>query len=402
MATPPDSTGPSPQADGSAEPLAQHFDSLRQQYEAAKLGMWLFLATEVLLFGGLFCLYAVARANHPETFAYGSRFLDRGWGTINTAVLIVSSLTMAMAVRCAQCGQRRELIIFLSLTLICAADFMGVKVIEYAHKFHNNLVWGMQFYEPPEGLVIAASASEQAPVQLLPGDPDIGRGLFRATCAGCHGTRGQGLPNSGKSLDTSEFISGLDDDGLLAFLLKGRMVGDPLNTTGISMLPRGGNPRLTDQDLLHITSYIRVLQSRSDRTTAGSRRSDRTSAEPQEFVITGSVIPAPPAGPSGLSPTAFESPAEQPAPGRRELPDPRIDPDRPPNAHLFFGLYFMMTGLHGIHVLGGMILISWLLVRAWRGDFTRGYFTPVDLVGLYWHVVDVIWIFLFPLQYLIS
>ena len=82
-------------------------------------------------------------------------------------------------------------------------------------------------------------------------------------------------------------------------------------------------------------------------------------------------------------------------------PDPRHDSERPANAHLFFGIYFVMTGLHGLHVVAGMILITWLLIRSIKGHFTSAYFTPVDLGGLYWHIVDVIWIFLFPLLYLI-
>lgn len=69
---------------------------------------------------------------------------------------------------------------------------------------------------------------------------------------------------------------------------------------------------------------------------------------------------------------------------------------------MFFGFYFMMTGIHGFHVLIGIILIAWLMVRANRGDFSSAYFTPVDLIGLYWHLVDLIWIYLFPLLYLIS
>jgi cytochrome c oxidase subunit 3 len=74
----------------------------------------------------------------------------------------------------------------------------------------------------------------------------------------------------------------------------------------------------------------------------------------------------------------------------------------PPNPQLFFGIYFAMTGLHGIHVLAGIVVISWLLVGALRGRYGPDYFTPVDLVGLYWHIVDMIWIFLFPLFYLIG
>ncbi len=411
MATPADSHGHAlagPHPDGF---LAHQFDSSAQQREAAKLGMWLFLATEALLFGGLFCLYAVFRANHPEIFAYGAQFLDTGWGALNTVVLIVSSLTMAIAVRCAQCGQQRGLVIFLVLTLICATDFLGIKAIEYAHKFHDNLVWGMRFYEPPHGLVFGQHATEPAAldvVQLAPGNADIGRGFFRNTCAGCHGTRGEGLPNSGKPLNASQFVSGLDDNGLLAFLLKGRMPSDPLNTTGIAMLPRGGNPLLTDQDLLHVIAYVRVLQSRPGRQpgqqpgeTKPLEQTGVPAAAPEDLLITRSFIPDAARGPSGLAPEAVESLAEDRSSTRAEHPDPRTDADRPDNAHLFFGVYFLMTGLHGLHVLIGMFVITWLLVRAYRGDFSRRYFTPVDLGGLYWHVVDVIWIFLFPMLYLI-
>ena len=97
----------------------------------------------------------------------------------------------------------------------------------------------------------------------------------------------------------------------------------------------------------------------------------------------------PPAkGPEGLAAPGDEAPAHVPA-------------EAPKNAQIFFSIYFMMTGLHGIHVLGGIAVIAWLLVRAQRGDFAGGYFTPVDLVGLYWHLVDLIWIYLFPLLYLI-
>lgn len=390
--------------------LAHHFASARQQHEAAKLGMWLLLATEVLLFGGLFCLYAVFRGSHPDVFTYGSQFLDIGWGAINTVVLIVSSLTMAMAVWCAQTGHQRGLVVFLSLTLICATDFLGVKAIEYAHKFHDNLVWGIRFYDAPRPTLqqsLPETHVAKEIIALAPGDAVQGRALFRFTCAGCHGPRGEGLPNSGKPLSTSPFIAGLDDAGLLAFLKVGRPVGDPLNTTGMVMSPRGGNMQLTDQDLAHIVQHLRVLQSRSTVASARSEpfaSSAESTADLEEpFVIPKSFIPNAARGPSGLSLAALDASASRSL--LRQKPtehiDPRIDPDRPANAHLFFGVYFLMTGLHGFHVLVGMAVIAWLLVRAMRGEFSQRYFTPVDLGGLYWHVVDVIWIFLFPLLYLI-
>ena len=101
------------------------------------------------------------------------------------------------------------------------------------------------------------------------------------------------------------------------------------------------------------------------------------------------VIPNAPSGPGGL---AAPKPAKDAHAGPGEAP---------PNTHIFFGIYFAMTGLHGIHVLAGMVVITWLIIGAFRGAYGPEYFTPVDLVGLYWHIVDLIWIFLFPLLYLI-
>lgn len=389
--------------------VAHQFSSATHQREAAKLGMWLFLATEILLFGGLFCLYAVYRGNHPEVFHYGSQFLDTGWGAINTVVLIVSSLTMAMAVYCAQCGHRRALIIFLGLTLICAVDFLGVKVIEYAHKFHDNLLWGVKFYDTPAHLRHIEPVVEPFPaveaIVLEPGDAEQGRSLYRFTCAGCHGTRGEGLPNSGKPLATSDFVADQNDDELLQFLLKGRAINDPLNTTGMAMLPRGGNPQLSDQDLADIIQHVRVLQARTNGASAASGGStiDSKPAEPEptEFIIPRTFIPYAAEGPGGGINIAILDPSRAALPETPAgHPDPRSDPQRPANVHMFFGIYFLMTGLHGIHVIVGMIIITWLLLRAVRGDFSNNYYTPVDLGGLYWHVVDVIWIFLFPLLYL--
>ena len=233
------------------EHLAHHFHSRRQQSESSKLGMWLFLATEILLFGGLFCAYAVYRANHPEIFIYAHQFLDKSLGGLNTVVLICSSLTMAWAVRAAQLGQQRLLRILLAMTLVFAFAFLGVKYVEYQHKWKHGLLWGKS-YRPAE------------------------------------------MPHSGGHVD-------------------------------------------------------------------GHHPSPENGGEPA-------------------------------APVPREAPK---------NVQVFFSIYFLMTGLHGIHVIGGLAAIAWLLARARAGAFGPEYFTPVDLVGLYWHLVDLIWIYLFPLLYLI-
>ena len=125
--------------------LAHHFDSLAQQSDATTLGMWVFLVTEVLFFGGLFATYMIYRSWYPDAFAAASHELDVTLGTINTVVLISSSLTMALAVHAAQLGQRKPLIIFLILTMILGAAFLGIKSVEYYHKFAEHHVPGPDF-----------------------------------------------------------------------------------------------------------------------------------------------------------------------------------------------------------------------------------------------------------------
>ncbi|MDO9694972.1 MAG: cytochrome c oxidase subunit 3 family protein [Candidatus Latescibacteria bacterium] len=266
--------------------LQHHFESMAQQYDSGKFGMWLFLVTEVLLFGGLFCAYAVYRANHPEIFAYAHQFLDKTLGGLNTLVLIVSSLTMAMAVRCAQLGQQRRLKQMLAATLLCACIFLGVKGVEYEHKWKHGLLWGTHYV--PQGETVAP-----------------------ADAAG--------------AATTAE------------------------TTAAAAAAPADGGTTLP-----HAATGPQGLADHSQPGHGGASHGGH--------------------GPAG--------------------PAPR-------NVHLFFGIYFVMTGLHGIHVLAGMIAIVWLLRRSAAGEFGPEYFAPVDFVGLYWHLVDLIWIFLFPLLYLI-
>jgi cytochrome c oxidase subunit 3 len=218
--------------------LAVHFENLAIQTETAKFGMWIFLASEILFFGGLFAAYAVYRGNHPDMFHYGQYFLDWRLGGLNTLVLISSSLSAAWSVRCAQRRDRRGLTLTLLLTIVLASAFMVVKYTEYMHKIHTGLVWGAHFNPTPEAFEHLPAAARALPV--------------------------------------------------------------------------------------------------------------------------------------------------------------------PAHMGIFFSIYFIMTGLHGIHVLVGMGLYGWLLRRTLRGDFDGGYYAPVDVVALYWHLVDMIWIYLFPLLYLIG
>jgi len=206
--------------------LQHHFDNLDQQFEASALGMWLFLVTEILFFGGLFAAYMIYRLMYPRAFAEASHELDILLGGVNTAVLIGSSLTMAMAVWSAQLGKRSGQLLFLALTIGLGLVFLGIKAVEYSHKFEHHLVPGPNF-------------------------------RFEAA-------------------------------------------HDPIHS------------------------------------------------------------------------------------------------------QLFFSLYFVMTGLHALHMVIGIAIMSVLFVMAWLGRFTKAYHTPVEVSGLYWHFVDIVWIFLFPLLYLID
>ncbi len=211
--------------------LAHHFDDPAQQSYAATLGMWAFLVTEVLFFGGLFVAYTVYRATYPEAFLEGSRHLDVTLGTINTFVLLASSFTVVLSVWAAQTNKKKSLLIaFLIATMVLGSVFLGIKGVEYSHKFHEHLVPGPTFHvDVPEG-----SDFEQQHVQL------------------------------------------------------------------------------------------------------------------------------------------------------------------------FFGLYFVMTGFHAIHMIIGFGLFTWLVWLAAKNRFSAEYYTPIEMVGLYWHFVDIVWVFLFPLLYLIG
>ncbi|MCX5741963.1 MAG: cytochrome c oxidase subunit 3, partial [Proteobacteria bacterium] len=125
--------------------IQHHYDDAQHQFESGKLGIWLFLAQEVLFFSALFVAYILYRVNHPEIYSYAHKYLDVKMGAINTAVLIFSSLTAAWAVRCAQLNQRKGLIGCIVITILCACTFMGVKYQEYKHKYHEQILFGRYF-----------------------------------------------------------------------------------------------------------------------------------------------------------------------------------------------------------------------------------------------------------------
>jgi cytochrome c oxidase subunit 3 len=281
------------ESDGLA--VDHHFESADQQYQSAKLGMWIFLATEILFFGGLFVAYTVYRANHPEIFIFGHHFLDKGLGALNTVILICSSLTAAWAVRAAQLKQIGTLKLMILLTMLCAFGFMGVKAVEYNSKWKHGLLWAGQ-YDPH--VEEHGETSHEAVEEMLPA------------------------------------VEGVEAK-------PAEPVEEPL-------------PEQPATD--------------PDRST---------------------IAPAA-EGPAGLA-----SPPSEVA----EEHEIEIEPA---NAQIYFSIYFLMTGLHGLHVLGGIGAFFWLLLCARRGYFDSGHFTRVDMVALYWHLVDLIWIYLFLLLYLID
>jgi len=287
--------------------LAHHFESSEQQFDSGKLGIWLFLTTEVLLFAGLFCAYAACRAHNYDVLRYAHHYLSVPLGALNTAVLIFSSFTMAWAVRCSQLGKTKSLCILLTITLLCGLVFLCVKFVEYQAKFRERLLPGTN-YRPTEG----PPGSDIPEVQAIAAETKT-------------------------------------------------------TTASVAMPPA----------------------------------STATAAAPKDSaVIEHSQITPAPAGAPGISKQWLES--EKAESEKKTIVEPSWVGPEPDNVQLFFGIYFAMTGLHGLHVIAGMGAIFWVLMKARRGEFGPDYFEPVDFVGLYWHLVDLVWIFLFPLLYLIT
>src|SRR4029078_8045724 len=129
--------------------IQHHYDHAQHQVDFGKLGIWLFLAQEVLFFSALFVAYVLYRVHHPEIYSYAHKWLDVKWGAINTAVLITSSLTAAWGVRCAQLNQKRGLVFCCAATILCALTFLCVKYVEYSHKYHEQILFG-RYFDPCE------------------------------------------------------------------------------------------------------------------------------------------------------------------------------------------------------------------------------------------------------------
>jgi len=289
--------------------LQHQFDDMAQQKDSTTIGMWAFLAQEIMFFGGIFTVYLVYRSKFPMAFAAGSNHLDVVLGALNTIVLIVSSLTMALTVYFAQKNNRNMQVLFIILTMLLGTTFLVVKYFEYKEKWQDGLVpvagWNHR---------IKTEASHTPPQEAEEHAAPAGEHALDAESAAYHASE--------------EYTE----------------------------KERRGEFRWADVSLVKL----------AERGHNG--KSFLTTDEKIGYYTNGR-----------LDPQKFES-----------------------KVRIFFWIYFAMTGLHALHMVIGLGIMLWLMFRAWRGDFSIDYYAPVEISGLYWHFVDIVWIFLFPLLYLLG
>ena len=286
--------------------LSVQFEDLDQQNETYIVGMWSFLVTEIMFFGALFTAYTLYRILYFNTYLEAHHFLDVRLGTTNTLVLLSSSLSAALAVYCAQHGQRIKVVGLLIFTMICAFGFMGIKYVEYTSKINEGLLPDQNF-NYAKALTIYHEHHKAVEGQTAE-DP-------RANIAWENLLEARKTP-------MAAFVKPVDD----------------VSTASIE-------PSFDNR-----ISFSKDVQP---RIAIKSRARERFDIE---------------AG----------------------------------KAKLFFSIYFCMTGLHGIHVIIGIICMLSLIVMYLIKSPTVDDYMPTELIGLYWHFVDIVWIFLFPLMYLIS
>ncbi len=283
--------------------LQHQFEDMKQQEDSVSIGMWMFLVQEIMFFGGLFTVYLVFRSRYPMAFAAGSNHLDAFLGGLNTLVLIVSSLTMALTVYYAQKGKRMAQVYLIIATMFFGCVFLGVKYFEYKDKYEHGLV-------PVNGLNHKTKEHEK------------------------------------KEIESSSVV--------LPFETKTSAAETEAKTEEHQANPRG-EFRWNDEKGKKI-----VLEAQKGKyLTEYEKLGYLTNGEYDNTKFTDKV-------------------------------------------RIFFWIYFVMTGLHALHMIVGLGLMTWLLIMAWRGTYSAQYYSPVEMSGLYWHFVDIVWIFLFPLLYLLG
>ncbi len=380
--------------------LAHHFDTPEQQFDSGKLGIWLFLVTEVLFFSGMFCAYAIFRSLRPDVFEGCSQFLNTQLGAINTGVLLFSSLTMAWAVRCSQLEQHKATTGLLAATLSCATIFLGVKAIEYSHK------WGMGLL--PAGLFTYDPAN--------PHPADVPPYLTYLCIPFAIALVGVLIWLIASYISGNEFHVAVAKPLLVVCLcfFVGVMLGQFLESGGEGD-HGGGHASVSHHDDGHSDHDSHQGEDHGKEDHAEETHADDhdAAAAPHGPSVDLAIRErlATEATNSGIQSELAAIERQAAVAGSSIVYDDdevsgaieKIDENvlTPSRAGVFFSIYYCMTGVHAIHILGGIVVLVWLLVRSVRQDFNRQYFGPVDYVGLYWHLVDLIWIYLFPLMYLI-
>ncbi len=432
--------------------IQHHYDDAQHQFDAGKLGIWLFLAQEVLFFSALFVAYILYRHHHPEIYAYAHKYLDTKMGAINTAVLIFSSLTAAWAVRAAQLRQRKLLIACIATTIACALGFLVIKYFEYTHKIHEQILFGQRF-DPcvSSGGTPLITKSNDCPgaKSTVVWHPKTNA----ATPGSCFGDVAIDVdahkPNV--QADCKVFAASgkwsTDKDGNPVFAESGRKeitarCPDPVFGRDLG-LPKGVDRTKRTYPCWKSNHQPHVCRGGWFFTTgkggdgpyatkdacSGARKKAGADAVGEcamseasgilvEFgdhehrddmrIVAECKPPAPPvvdgdplADREQQLALAEPAVASEPPLSHHEEKDIVYAGPPPEHTNMFFTIYFAMTGLHGIHVLVGVFIFIWLLIRSIKGHFSPEYFGPIDFAALYWHIVDLIWIFLFPLMYLI-
>lgn len=359
--------------------LAHHFDDTEQQYDSGKLGIWIFLVTEVLFFSGMFCAYALYRNRNPEIFMFASQFLNETLGAFNTGVLLFSSLSMAWAVRCAQVRQRTGLIVMLAITLGCASMFLGVKAVEYTHKWDIGLLTA-GYYESQYAQTVhhAGISSWLYVLSAVPAICVVGfLGWY-------------GLAVAQRKVQQVQIAGPLLVTALCYFAGVG---------IGVAFQNAEEAAKHAEHPAAHAGGEQHDEHGAAHDDHAHDDHADGEEAGHDAAHSSTAMVVKPGSAVSDGGQLADVSSEKSPVvPG--EAPIESID--QKAGAGLFFSIYYCMTGVHAVHILGGMAVLAWLLVRATKNHFDEEYFGPVDYVGLYWHLVDLIWIYLFPLLYLIK
>ena len=369
--------------------VAHHFDTAQQQYDSGKLGMWLFLIQEILFFSGLFVAYSVFRALYPEIFLYAHQFLDKSLGAFNTIVLLFSSFTMAWAVRNSQLGQNRGLIINLSITIACAGIFLGVKAVEYTHKWDEGLLWSSRFtFDPavhhvsegwsqslinlsiPFAALLALFALGALVLFVMKNVKYAIVCLVLAICCVSYFT-GVFLARTIPAAVESVAGTGEAHDTAPTLVASNGLLGLPSSPVTESAAPIEGQAPAEEGHA--------PLEEGGDPAVG---HANAATLEPKTIAEEHAAL------------DSFEATDSLAA---HEL----HDDEPPPRVGLFFSIYYAMTGIHALHIIAGIVALTWLLPKALDRKFHADYFGPVDNVGLYWHLVDLVWIFLFPMLYLI-